>query len=164
MVRIEFVAGAAAEKYQADALKKDTMAKGEKPIPKQITQQEIDARVDGMLEKAENFGSVRIISCRITDEIPAATGMIRALTKRGNVISVIGSTASGRATILIARSQEPGVDKIDASSVLKHVLPLIGGAGGGRADFAQGGGNRADALGEAVDAAFAMIKRILEGE
>jgi alanyl-tRNA synthetase len=50
----------------------------------------------------------------------------------------------------------------NASEVLKAVSPIIGGGGGGRANFAQGGGTKPEKLQDAVEAAEEAIKKQLQ--
>jgi alanyl-tRNA synthetase len=45
--------------------------------------------------------------------------------------------------------------------VIKELAPIIGGKGGGKADMAEGGGNLPDKLGEALEASYGVIERML---
>ena len=38
---------------------------------------------------------------------------------------------------------------------------MVGGKGGGKADMAEGGGTQADKLGEALEASYAIVERLL---
>jgi len=48
---------------------------------------------------------------------------------------------------------------VNANMIVKEVAPIFGGGGGGRANFAQGGGTKLDKLQEAVKAAEEAIKK-----
>jgi alanyl-tRNA synthetase len=48
---------------------------------------------------------------------------------------------------------------IDAGKVVKEISPLIGGGGGGRKNFAQGGGTQTERIGEAIQRVEEIVKR-----
>jgi alanyl-tRNA synthetase len=50
---------------------------------------------------------------------------------------------------------------VRAGNVIKEIVPLIGGKGGGRPDMAEGGGPDADKLNEAVEAGYKVIETFL---
>jgi alanyl-tRNA synthetase len=58
-----------------------------------------------------------------------------------------------------------GVDAVqkgvDADKVVKGSAPIFGGGGGGRPNFAQGGGTKPDKLAEAVKTAEDIVKKQL---
>ncbi len=64
---------------------------------------------------------------------------------------------------IIVRVSDDLTNKIKAGNVIKELAPVIGGKGGGKADMAEGGGNLPDKLGEAIDASFAVIERMVDG-
>jgi len=49
-----------------------------------------------------------------------------------------------------------------ASKIIKEVAPIFGGGGGGRANFAQGGGTKPEKLQEALKAAEEEVKKQLK--
>lgn len=73
--------------------------------------------------------------------------------------------------ILVARSPKPAVvvatnaaareRGLSAGDLVRLAVPLLGGRGGGRADFAQGGGQDASRAQEAIDLARAKVAEIL---
>ncbi len=52
---------------------------------------------------------------------------------------------------------------LEAGKVAAALRPVLGGGGGGRPDLAQGQGQKADSVGEAVDLARRLIEEALEG-
>ena len=55
---------------------------------------------------------------------------------------------------------ETAVQKgVNAANIMKEVAPIFGGGGGGRTNFAQGGGIKPDKLQEAVKAAEDEVKK-----
>jgi alanyl-tRNA synthetase len=45
--------------------------------------------------------------------------------------------------------------------VIKEIVPIVGGKGGGRPEMAEGGGNEPDKLPEAIDASYGVIEKML---
>ena len=50
---------------------------------------------------------------------------------------------------------------VNAGAIIKEVAPIMGGGGGGRPNFAQGGGTKCDKLTETVSAAMESIRKQL---
>jgi alanyl-tRNA synthetase len=91
--------------------------------------------------------------------IQTASEAIR--TAPSTVAVVTGST--GNEARLIVAAGPIAVEKgVDASEVVKTVSYKIGGGGGGKPNFAQGGGTQPEKLEEAVKAAEKLIKKQLK--
>jgi len=75
-------------------------------------------------------------------------------------VVVIGRANDGKAS-LIVRTSDDLTKKVPAGQVIKELAPIIGGRGGGKADMAEGGGSNPEKLGEALQASFSVIERLL---
>jgi alanyl-tRNA synthetase len=75
-------------------------------------------------------------------------------------VVVIGRSNDGKAS-LIVRTSGDLTKKVPAGLVIKELAPIIGGKGGGKADMAEGGGNQPEKLGEALEASYGVIERML---
>ena len=64
-------------------------------------------------------------------------------------VIVLASSLDGKVS-LVAGVQGAAQAKLKAGDVLSHIAAQIGGKGGGRADFAQGGGDDGPALTKAL--------------
>jgi alanyl-tRNA synthetase len=84
--------------------------------------------------------------------------MAKELMSSEKTIAVIASGYNGL-KIIIARSRD--VD-IDCSKVLRAVFAKVGGSGGGKPDFAQGGGPDASKAKDAIDVAIDIIRTEIE--
>jgi alanyl-tRNA synthetase len=49
------------------------------------------------------------------------------------------------------------LDRFRAGEIISRLSEMVGGKGGGRADMAQGGGNRTEELGRALESVYAII-------
>ena len=75
-------------------------------------------------------------------------------------VVVLGRKEEGKAGIIV-RVSDDLKDRVRAGNVIKEIVPLIGGKGGGRPDMAEGGGPEAEKLPEALDASYKVIETFL---
>jgi alanyl-tRNA synthetase len=86
--------------------------------------------------------------------------LAKELITRPKTIAVLASDQEG-AKIIVARSAD--VD-INCRPLLGDAMKVVGGSGGGKPDFAQGGGPDVDKLEHAVDHVVSALKKALEEE
>lgn len=75
-------------------------------------------------------------------------------------VVVLGRRAEGKAGVIV-RVSDDLKDKVKAGNVVKEIVPLLGGKGGGRKDMAEGGGPETDRLPEALEASYKVIETFL---
>ena len=75
-------------------------------------------------------------------------------------VVVLGRSNDGKVS-LIVRTSNDLIGKVPAGKVIKELAPLVGGKGGGKADMAEGGGTQPDKLGEALEASYGIVERLL---
>lgn len=75
-------------------------------------------------------------------------------------VVVIGRKEEGKAGIIV-RVSDDLTSKIKAGNVIKEIVPIVGGKGGGRPDMAEGGGPQPERLSEAIDASYKVIENFL---
>lgn len=108
-------------------------------------------RAQGLLAEAELVGNVRLVAQVMADLDPAGLKSLAAgLVANPGVVALLACGEEGKGTAIFARSAD--VD-IHAGQLLRTILPRFGGGGGGRPDFAQGGGVDGGRLGELVEMA-----------
>ena len=78
----------------------------------------------------------------------------------GSGVVVLGSREDGKVTIVAAVSSSL-TDKVHAGQLAKAVASVVGGSGGGRADFAQAGGKDPEALPDALEQVAEMVREQL---
>ena len=69
----------------------------------------------------------------------------------------MGSREGGGKLIVALTEGTIAADNHNAVEILNNIASHIGGGGGGRPTFAQGGGSNADGLGAALDAARGLL-------
>lgn len=80
--------------------------------------------------------------------VEAVKTLANLLQARPNTIALLATTAGGKSTVIFARSE--GVEA-HMGNLLRDALKAFGGGGGGRPDFAQGGGVAVDQVGELLE-------------
>jgi alanyl-tRNA synthetase len=75
---------------------------------------------------------------------------IRQQRKVGAVL--LGARVDGRVQLVLSIDRGLVERGLDAAQVIREIAGLVGGGGGGRADFAEAGGREPEKLGDALDA------------
>jgi alanyl-tRNA synthetase len=76
------------------------------------------------------------------------------------VIVLAAALPDGK-VVLIASVTQDLAKKAPAGQLIKHLAPIVGGGGGGRADFAEAGGKDATKITELLAAALKEVTRLL---
>jgi alanyl-tRNA synthetase len=178
--RIEAVAGLTAyEAARADAdllklLAGKVTAQGSADLEKKIT-----ALLDHQkaLEKALKSAQQREASGRAKELLAGAVGGEPIVANLGEVdgdyvmavvdalkgiytgVAVLGAAQGGN-VVLIATVSKELQGKIQAGKIIQSIAPIVGGKGGGKPDFARGGGKEADKLDEALMEARRLLAQV----
>lgn len=75
-------------------------------------------------------------------------------------VVILGRKEEGKASLIVRVSADV-TDKVKAGNVIKEIVPILGGKGGGRPDMAEGGGPEVDKLNDAIDAGYKVIETFL---
>ena len=116
---------------------------------------------DGDTDEKE-IGGVKVLA-KIVEGLDAngqrqLSDTLLARLKKGVVI--LGRREDGKASIIV-RVSDDLTDRIKAGNVIKEMVPIVGGRGGGRPDMAEGGGPEAENLPRAIEAGCAAIAKML---
>ena len=135
-----------------------TLAKlksAEKELEK-LRREKLQAEAGKLLENAQAIGSVRVLTHH-AGELDANGVRSLALDLRSRfgseaaVVAVTGVT-NGRPVILVATNEGAREAGIKAGALVRLAAGVLGGGGGGKDDVAQGGGQDASKVSEALDA------------
>ena len=118
-------------------------------------QREAASRARDLLATASGNSIVASLGEADADYTMAVSDALKASFK-GMV--VLGSTSAG-SVALIATVSPDFQGKVQAGKIISAIAPIVGGKGGGKPDFARGGGKDASKL----DAALAEARRLIEG-
>lgn len=75
-------------------------------------------------------------------------------------VVVLGRSSDGKVS-LIVRTSDDLTNRVPAGKIIRELAPIIGGKGGGKADMAEGGGTQPEKLGEALEASYAIVEKLL---
>jgi alanyl-tRNA synthetase len=116
---------------------------------------ETTVEANGVVIVKRDFGEV----IDVNRMVQTASEMIKR--NEATVTLFYGST--GKTCSLMVMAGDAAVQKgVNAGNVVKEAAPIFGGGGGGRPNFAQGGGTKPDKLQDAVKAAEEAVKKQLK--
>jgi alanyl-tRNA synthetase len=98
-------------------------------------------------------GGIRLVAASVegADAASLRTAVDQLKAKLGQAaIIVLGSAAGSEKVALIAGVSDDLTARVKAGEIVNHVAQQVGGKGGGRADLAQAGGTRPEALPDAL--------------
>ncbi|MGD6805520.1 MAG: alanine--tRNA ligase [Candidatus Bathyarchaeia archaeon] len=132
---------------------------------KELAEKESAASCSQEVEAAEVIDGVSIVK-RDFQDVTDANRMLTTATeiiKRNDAAVTLFYASDGKSCKVMVMVGEAAVKKgVNAGLVVKEVAPIMGGGGGGRPNFAQGGGTKCDKLAETVQAAQDTIKKQLK--
>ena len=107
---------------------------------------------------------VRIVTRRVSGLDPAA---LRSLAdslrdRHGRCVVMLASDHDGKAALVVSLTSDLTA-RVHAGDLVKALAPLVGGRGGGRADFAQAGGKRTDGLEDALSEGRTLVSGLITG-
>ena len=123
----------------------------------------LDAEATALWHEAPVVGGVRVVKAYMPGRtVQDAKHLAQRLVDRSRTAVLIGGGESGaKGHFTFARSGD--VD-LHMGSLVRQACQAIGGGGGGRPEFAQGGGPQGDRVAEALDAAFETVAASLAAD
>ncbi|HUR26324.1 MAG TPA: alanine--tRNA ligase [Candidatus Thermoplasmatota archaeon] len=114
---------------------------------------ELETKAAG--DRAETVNGIRLVANVLPGAVLQKTAT--ELVAQPRTVALLGST-DGSVRLVFARSADVAADM---GVLLREVIPIVGGKGGGKPDFAQGGGQDASKVQECLDAAKQVLTRLL---
>ncbi|MFW0790465.1 alanine--tRNA ligase [Gordonia sp. CPCC 205333] len=120
------------------------------------------AAASGLIDSAVTVGDTLVVSGRVADgldgnglrglatELRAKVGDRPAVVALFSVIGDGGATGSVKVPFAVATTDAARKTGLKAGDVVKEIAPLVGGRGGGKPDLAQGSGNDASGIDDAL--------------
>ncbi len=105
---------------------------------------------------AREIGGVRMLATRLddVDGKTLRTTLDKVKDKLGSGVVALASVNGDKVSLVTGVTRDL-TDRFNAGDLMKHLGEQVGGRGGGRADMAQGGGSKP----EAVDGALASVEQ-----
>src|SRR5262249_59674075 len=124
---------------------------------------DLAAAVDRLLADAPELGGAKVV----IGELPGGTmeqvrqQTDRLISKAGNVVVVLGWKEDGKVSLRAVVTNDP-TRKVHAGNLIKEVVGVVGGRGGGKPDKAEAGGPNVQKLGDALALAKQRVKEMME--
>ncbi|MBN1526767.1 MAG: alanine--tRNA ligase [Candidatus Omnitrophica bacterium] len=169
--RIEAVTGAAAEEWmekqeeRAAAQEKSEAAKEEAKKAMALRLKEELAKVDSFVANARAAGSARVVVEKIDgvtmDVLRTLSDAIKAKAGGARTAVVLATDDGAKVSFIVALTEDLSKGKIGANEIAKALAAQVSGSGGGRPDFAQGGGKEPAKLESALKSVLNTLKEKL---
>ncbi len=132
---------------------------------RQFTSKDASARAAELLEGAVEVGPVRLVTGVLEGATAeavkeAASSLIAA---HPDVVAVFATDEGGKATFYAGAGEAAVKAGAHAGNLVREVAKVLGGGGGGKADFAQAGAKTAEGLEGALAKAPKELEKIVKG-
>ncbi len=116
----------------------------------------------GGSEIREEVEGVPVLARRVPEmPVPDLRNLADTLRQKlGSGVVVLGMEAGGKATLLVAVTDDL-TDRVRAGDVVRRLAEIVGGRGGGRPNLAQAGGPHPEKLDEALRAAPEAVRALV---
>lgn len=113
---------------------------------------------EDLSRQARQINGIRVLASEVEglDEQALRELADKLREQLGSAVVALGSRRGDRAVLLVAVSKDLA-GKLHAGKIVKQLAPLIGGGGGGKADFAQAGGKYPEKLKEALEVVYTLV-------
>ena len=133
---------------------------------KKSSAHDLTSFVDKLLADAPLIGSTRLIIAQLPNDVPldAVRAQIDRLRRKcPSALVVFGwIDSSGKVPLLAVVTPDLVAKGMQASTLVKQLATIVGGGGGGKADFAQAGGKSPEKLPEALQLAEQLGRKWLK--
>lgn len=116
--------------------------------------------VDDLISRSAMVKGVRVVRHVESEDMKHLVSLAKELIDHPKTVAVLASDEGG-AKMVVARSPDL---QLDCRPLIKEAMRLVDGSGGGKPDFAQGGGQDPGKLEEAVKKVVAMVEEALGKE
>jgi alanyl-tRNA synthetase len=154
--------GASADEAPAAVLKLQAEAKR---LARENAQLKLKAAMGGggaAQDDAVTVGDARLVARRVSglerDALRGLSDSLRDRLKRGVVI--LAAEQDGKVQLLVSVTADL-TDRLKAGQLVKQLAPIVGGGGGGRADFAEAGGKDPSKIDDLLAKARELVTQAL---
>lgn len=114
--------------------------------------------------QAKSFGDIKVLAAKVEglDGKALRSAMDHLKSQLGKAIIVLAITKDNKVGI-VGGVTENLIDRFNAKEIVNAVAAQVGGKGGGRADLAEAGGNKPDALNVALESVYQLVDEMING-
>lgn len=127
----------------------------------EIKLSQLRTQIPQLLAEAEQYARVRLVTAEFqdtdSDSLRALAADLISEINGAALVTLVGIT-DGKATLMVAASMQAQQLGVKAGDVARALSKILGGGGGGKADFAQGGGGNVFLVAEVFEMARALCR------
>ena len=127
--------------------------------------QVVGGQLQAVLDVTQDVNGVPVIATRVTvaskDELRSLADKARERFQSG--VLIFGAEIDGLASLLVAVTKDRVAGGLNAGHIVREIVPLIDGRGGGRPDLAEAGGKNQAGLDAALAAGINYIRTVSVG-
>ena len=136
-----------------------------KKLAREVTQLKMKLATGGGAAEANDtveVAGIKLARRKVADlDKDALRGVADSLkAKIQTGVVVLANTSEGKVQVIVAVTADL-TPKIKAGQIIKEIAPIVGGAGGGRPDFAEAGGKHPEKIDEMLAASRSVIEKLL---
>jgi alanyl-tRNA synthetase len=120
----------------------------------ELTTRQLAWTAQELLAVAQPAGPFRVVAAVLELPVDALKTLANLLQAETGTVALLGTAVGGKATVVFARSADV---TLHMGTLLRSALAAYGGGGGGRPEFAQGGGVPVETLAELVAQAARQV-------
>jgi alanyl-tRNA synthetase len=138
-----------------------------KKLTREVTQLKTKIAMGGGAAAGEGDDTTEVAGVKLArrkvsdmdkDALRGLADSLKAKIKSGVVI--IAAASEGKVQIVVAVTPDLTA-RVKAGQIVKEIAPIVGGAGGGRPDFAEAGGKQPEKIDEMLEASQAVLAKLL---
>jgi len=125
---------------------------------KRLEEERALSMADALVSRAEEINGIKLLGAVVEGGPEQAKRLVDTLAERlGRCAVILGTEKEGRAVLIAKVVGAP----LSAGDLVRAAAEAVGGKGGGRPSFAQGGGPNADKLPDAIAKALYEARTVL---
>jgi alanyl-tRNA synthetase len=159
LVRLDEPEGSLATALRRELEERDEELKRLRKELEQARMKSAAASVSDIADKVKVVSGVKVLAMQVDG---VERGQMRTLVdnlrhKLGSGVVALASVADNKVALIVGVTKDL-TPKIHAGKIMQQMAKQVGGSGGGRPDMAEGGGENAAALDQALGAVFAAVE------
>ena len=121
--------------------------------------------VGDLVAQAREVGGLKVLAAKLDgverEQLRPLADTVRQ--KLGSGLVVFGTVENGRVALISAATKDIAGKRVHAGRVISRVAKLVGGGGGGRPDMAEAGGKNPEALVDALERVYEIVRESTDG-
>jgi len=144
---------------------KEAKAEKRKLIKEIAKHESISVGEKGKIETVSEIRNVKLVIRDFKEDIDVDRMVKTAneiIKRDDSVVAIFYGTDGKSARIMVMAGEKAVAKGVNANEIVREVSTVLGGGGGGKPSFAQGGGTRTEKLTDAVEKAKKLVEKLLK--